>query len=85
MINRVKIERNEDGKVRFNGIDMGGLGEVVAENKEYIVVKFPAGRHWTGRGLPPSYHSPETIVLRKPDQPNGWHYPVIQWDNKRRA
>lgn len=80
MKNRFKIDRNEFGSVSFIGSADMRFGIVLAENSEYIVVKFPGGMHWSSRGKR-SYHSPSVYVLRK--DADGWLYQEITWDSKR--
>ena len=54
----------DDGAVRFPGVDMGGPGMVLAQNKGVIVVKWPANMGWFCRGER-KYYSPETAVYAK--------------------
>ena len=42
------------------GVDYGGPGEIIAQNPQAIVVKWPRGRHWTANGAPYAYHPATT-------------------------
>jgi hypothetical protein len=54
----------DDGAVRFPGVDMGGSGKVLAQNKSIIVVKWPGHMGWFCIGGR-KYYSPETAVYAK--------------------
>jgi len=78
---RYYIHRSADGKVKYPGVDRGGFGDVVAENDQVLVIKWPGGSHWVGKGIR-GYHSPSTDVLRK-DQ-DGRVTLLITWDSDRK-
>jgi hypothetical protein len=80
------IRYHQNFKFEVLGIDYGGLGTVLAENEDYIAVKFPAGRHWSGIGTT-SYHHPKVIIFEKVGNKKllfiGWvndYRGIIQWD-----
>ncbi len=70
------------------GVDYGGPGEIIAQNQQAIVVKWPRGKHWTANGAPYAYHPATTIVYttlqRLDDAVTLQVEPLIQWDNTRR-
>lgn len=70
-------------KISFAGIDMHGLGDVVVEQNDILVVKFPAGKHWSGRFMPAAYHSPSIYVLQKRADKSGRYTHLINWDVTR--
>jgi len=37
-------------------------GRVLARNKQFLVVRWPGGKVWSGIGCPPSYHPVRTSV-----------------------
>lgn len=76
--------------VKQSGVDHGGYGQVVKENDDYIVVKWPSHSYWSGRGFPRGYASPQTTVYKIKKQEmtdiNTSRYfttPAIQWLNMR--
>lgn len=83
----VSIHKDPNGKITFNGYEMHGLGTVLHEkvDKEskahVIVVKFPAGKHFAGRGHS-AYHSPSIYVLER-DFGKDRYRVVANWDVKR--
>ncbi|MDA1273593.1 MAG: hypothetical protein O2960_06020 [Verrucomicrobia bacterium] len=79
---RYSVKRYPEAKVKYPGEDTGGFGTIIAENEEVLVIKWPGGKHWVGRGMPPGYHSPCTDVLRK-DQ-DGRFTLLISWDSRRK-
>lgn len=74
---------NGQVKISFAGIDMHGLGDIVAEQGDVLVVKFPAGKHWSGRFMPAAYHSPSIYVLQKRQDKSGRYNLVINYDVTR--
>ena len=79
---RYSVCSHPGGKVNYPGIDKGGFVTIIAENDRAIVIKWPGGKHWVGRGMAQAYHSPCTDVLRKDD--DGRFTLLISWDNKRK-
>jgi hypothetical protein len=79
---RYSVKRFPEGKVKYPGVDQGGFGTIIAENEHVLVIKWPGGKHWAGRGMPSGYHSPCTDVLRK-DQ-DGRFTLLISWDSVRK-
>ena len=77
-----RVKRTDLG-VTFVGVDMGGVGQIVAEKDKILVVKFPAGKHWSGRGSQ-SYHSAKTIVLER-DRDSDWYRTLVGWQHKRKS
>jgi len=77
---RYFVHRDEEGRVTYAGVDKGGGGTVVAENDQLLVVKWPAGKHWVGRGMQPAYHPASTDVLEK--DKDGSATLLISWDNR---
>ena len=75
--------------VILSGIDMGGVGKVIARSSKAIVVKWPAGTHWAGNGMPREYHSPETEVMTiEEEQVDKGALKVdrlIAWENNRKG
>ena len=92
--NRWFMHVNEDETdVTLHGVNMGGRGFVLARNEDYIVVKWPAGKHWSGNYQPWAYHSPHTEVYRiiedRDDMiqhpgPNTENSSCIEWSNRKR-
>jgi len=73
----------EGDSITFGGVDMGGRGKILHENKNIVVIKFPAGKHFAGRGFQ-GYHSPSTYVLEKDQAKPGWGSLIVSWANKRK-
>lgn len=85
MEGRLVIE--DDGAVRLRGVDMGGLGKVLAQNKGVIVVKWPANMGWFGRGER-KYYPPETVVYAKDNGISDTEWEVtelIAWGPKNKG
>ena len=61
-MNHLELNHRGTGKVKISGIDMGGLGEILAQNENAIAIKWPAGTHWVGNHMPREYHSPEIAI-----------------------
>jgi len=78
---RYHLTRNPEGEVKYSGVDRGGFGILVTENEHVLVVKWPGGSHWVGRGIR-GYHSPSTDILSK-DQ-DGRFTLLISWTDKRK-
>lgn len=84
MEGRLVIE--DDGSVRFPGVDMGGLGKVLAQNKDFIAVKWPGHMGWFCRGGR-KYYSPETVVYAKDNGISDTEWEVtelIAWGPKKK-
>ena len=75
------VTRDDAGQIRCSGVDKGGAGIVLAENDEVLVVQWPAGKHWVGRGMKPAYHAASTDVLKKDD--DGRFTLLISWESRR--
>jgi len=88
------IDGHQKGKKRISGVDFGGEAEVIAENENTIVLKFPAHTFNPGSrhsGLK-SYSSPQIIVFKKEESiavdekevPKAiWVECIISWDVTR--
>lgn len=82
----MRMSHHTSGGVYIAGRDMGGRGDIVAENDEYIVVKWAAGEHWAGIGLY-EYHSPSIVVYKKVEPGSVLPCSVkrmIEWDVTRK-
>lgn len=84
MKRKYSVTRYEDNKntVSYAGLDMGGRGTIIKENEDTLVIKWPGGSHWVGRGHR-SYHPPQIHVLQKPTGVEPKHTLLISWENKR--
>lgn len=86
----VIVIKGSDMSITFSGYDMGGRGVVVHESlsksddRHVMVVRFPAGRHFAGRGNQ-AYHSPSIYVLEKNPIRNPRFRVVANWDVKRKS
>ena len=78
---RYFVNRDEASRIRYNGVDKGGLGTVIAENDRVLVVEWPAGKHWVGRGMQPAYHPARTDVLNEDE--DGRFTLLISWEKRR--
>ena len=79
---RYRIDRFPNKKVTYPGVDRGGFGAIIAENDHIVVIKWPGGKHWVGRGIPRAQHPPSTDVLRKDE--DGRATLLISWQNDRK-
>jgi len=79
---RYNIDRLPNGRVKYPGVDRGGFGEILVENAHTVVIKWPSGKHWVGRGMPPTYHPAMTEVLRKDE--DGKVTLLISWKKERK-
>jgi hypothetical protein len=79
---RYVVKRYPSRKVKYSGVDQNGFGSIVAENDQILVIKWPGGKHWAGRGLRPGYHSPCTDILQKDS--DGRFTLLISWDHRQR-
>jgi len=82
------LRRHEDETVTIAGIDHGGAGTVLAENKDYITIKWPAHNAWAGIGIT-AYHPAVTAVYRKVYRKTGEDADThleyaIEWENTRK-
>lgn len=68
MLEHTNMVVDDEGNVSFIGIDMGGKGKIIAENRKAVVVKFPGGTHWGSVLNPRVYHSPCIYVLQKEEE-----------------
>jgi hypothetical protein len=68
------------GRAKYAGVDRGGFGTVIAENDRALVIRWPGGTHWVGRGIR-SYHPASTDVLHK--EQDGKYSLLISWDTGR--
>jgi len=84
-VTRYFVNRTATGEVRYNGVEKGGPGIVLAENDDALVVQWPAGKHWVGRHMKQARHPASTDVLKK--DADGRVTLLISWENfrKRRA
>jgi hypothetical protein len=62
------LRRHDDGVV-ISGIDHGGKGTILAEDKEYIVIKWPSHTYWSGVYLKVREEEVKFLIL---------------WENKRK-
>ena len=83
-------------RVTLSMVDMGGEGKLIARDGEYVVVKWPRGKHWNGNYQDRAYHPPHTAVYRittdregmvihpGPNTPNSFRVEeCIEWSNAR--
>jgi hypothetical protein len=80
-VTRYFVNRTATGEIRYNGVDKGGAGTVLAENDKVLVVEWPSGKNWVGRGMQPAYHPASTDVLRKDE--DGRCTLLISWEKLR--
>ncbi len=80
---RYFVYRNNAGEITYNGVDKGGPGIVLAENENLLVVEWPTGKHWFGRGIQPSYHPASVDVLVKDQDHDGRFTLLISWEKRR--
>ncbi len=64
MLGEHTLVRTTSGEFRYAGIDMGGLGALVAKDGPIIVIKWPSHHYWLGIGMPRAYASPQMQVVR---------------------
>jgi hypothetical protein len=82
-----RLVMGDDGAVRFPGVDMGGLGKVLAQNNGVIVVKWPANMGWYCRGSR-KYYSPRTAAYAKDKTISDTEWEVtelIAWGPKKKV
>ena len=83
-------------KVSLSMVDMGGFGQLLAKNDEYVAVKWPKGSHFNGNYQPRAYHPPHTAIYRiitdregmvihpGPNTPTSFRVEeCIEWSNAR--
>lgn len=78
-------------RVKLRGIDNGGWGQVLAESDEFMVVKWPGHKYWSGRGMQ-SYSPPIVTVYRKTiktpvlgdPEPAEWIEPLVSYSAGRK-
>jgi hypothetical protein len=80
---RYFLSRTETGAIRYNGVEKGGAGTVLAENDEVLVVEWPCGKHWVGRGMQSAYHSASIDVLRKDE--DGRFTLLVSWEKRSKT
>lgn len=82
-----RLQRWKDGRVTIVGVDHGAVGQVLAENDKFIVIKWPGRTCYLNRMSGSRYFSPETYVCRKTNLVNGETTvePVIGWKTQRKA
>ena len=89
-------KRRDDGGVTISGVDHGGVGRIMHETDEYVVVLWPAHSAWAGRGercyQPASYAVYEKTKqlsdgFRKKSKTNPmvefWEV-LLDWDHTRK-
>ena len=95
---RYWLQLSSEGKVTLHHVDMGGAGQALAWDDEYIAVKWPRGKHWAGNYQEREYHPPKTVVYRIIEErsdmivlapPNGPHgmrvEKCVEWSHERKA
>jgi len=74
------LKRDGDNAT-IGGLDMGTVGQILAENEDTIVLKFKGCMHWSGRGER-SYYPGTVVVLKKEKDDKVTE--IIHWDIGRK-
>ena len=80
-----------DGIAGIIGIDNGGDGQVIAENKDSIVVKWPGHKYWVGHNMDWEYAPVRTQVFAKVSEKTHGLLrriavePIIDWQNRKKV
>ena len=59
------LRRHKNGTVEFPGIDHGGPGKILAENDDYVVIKWPKSTYRGGVPNPRIYNPPSISVYAR--------------------
>jgi len=76
-----------DGKAKMHGVDHGGLGIVLAQNRETLVIKWPGHYGWADQLNPRVWYSPTIAVYHVKAAGDGdlLAKMIIEWEAGRQA
>ena len=76
-----------EGKVEMKGVDHGGMGEILSQNKGAIVIKWPGHMGWYSRGGRKYYGARISVYLKvKTVSESEWYVEeLISLDVKRKS